>query len=257
MGVNTMLAAQRVEKIKKIMVKYKKIDVATLSDTLQVSDVTVRKDLEKLEEQGFLKKIHGGAILKETESGLTGLGLNIDHLEEKEIIAEMAFKTIKKGDSIFLGSGSTCYILSKLLKKLNDITVVTNNINALIELAPNVKNVFLLGGEIAYHEGVILSSGRKTGNYLDDIRVNRAFTSISCLDIEAGLTVNRSVSSYLYDTVKKVSKEWTLLVDHNKYDRIGLYKVASICEVDCIICDAISTRYKESFLKEGIKFLTP
>ena len=183
--------------------------------------------------------------------------INISNLKGKKIIAEIALQTIKEGDSIFLGSGSTCYIFSKQLKKIYDITVVTNNINALIELAPNVKNIFLLGGEVAYHDGVILSSGRKTGNSLDDIQVNRAFTSISSLDLEAGLAVNRSVSTFLYDTVKKVSKNWTLLVDHSKFDRIGLYKVAAINEIDCIISDKFIDRYNDFFSKQGMNYLSP
>ncbi len=252
-----MLAAQRVEKLKKMMVKYKKIDVVTLSDTLQVSDVTIRKDLEKLEEQGFLKKIHGGAILKEKQKENTSPIINVDHLEEKEKIAKLAVKTIKRGDNIFLGSGTTCYILSKMLKELTDITVVTNNINALIEIAPFVKNVYLLGGEIAYHGGVILSSGKRADNHLDDIQVNRAFTSISCLDLEAGFTVNRSVSTSLYNSVKTIAKNWTILADHTKYNRVGLYKVATISDIDCIVSDQTIEKYNEYFSQNGVKFLTP
>lgn len=252
-----MLAAQRNEKIKEIMSEYKKIDVTTLSDRLRVSDVTIRKDLEKLEKEGFLKKIHGGAILKEERSVLNEIDLEIHNLEGKRLIAELAFKTIKKGDSIFLGSGSTCYMFARKLKELKDITVVTNNINALQELVPNVKNVFLLGGEIAYHGGILLSSGKKTGNYLEDIQVNRAFTSITGLDLDAGLTVNRSISSFLYDTLKTAARNWTLLVDHTKFDRVNLYKVASLDEVDCIICDKINERYRKEIIKKDKQLISP
>jgi len=247
-----MFAEQRIKEIKKIMKKKKQVDINTLSSELNVSDVTVRKDLNKLAEMGFLKKKHGGAILVENEN--ENINLNIENKKEKEYLIELAYDMIDEGDTIFLGSGTTCYLLAKKLKEKKDITVLTNNISALEYLVPHIKNVFLIGGEVVYYNGMVHSSGRKDG-YFHEIFANKAFTSVTGVDKMSGLTVNRAVSCYIYDKISKISKEWFLMVDDSKFDKVGLYQVGLIEDPDYLITNKIKEEYEHVFKENKVKII--
>lgn len=250
-----MFVEERLAKIKEIMLEHKNINISNLCSLLNVSDVTVRKDLEKLQKEGFLIKTHGGAILAEPEVKDVKENINIQNYREKEYVADLAYKTVENGDSIFLGSGATCYLLAKKLKQLKDITVVTNNINALQELIPHVKNVFLIGGEIVYQEGMMSSTSEKVDEYFKGIFVNKAFTSVAGIDLVAGLTVNHAVSSFIYKQIPKMTRNWTLLIDDMKFDKIKLYQVATIDSLACIITNKFNEEYKKVFLDKGIKII--
>ena len=250
-----MFMEQRLEKIKKVLMERKKIDVASLCSILQVSDVTVRKDLDRLHKEGFLIKTHGGAVLAQETDKKIVQQIPIDNFNEKNYIAEMAFRTIEKDDSIFLGSGSTCFLLATKLKQLKDITVVTNNINALYELVPHVKNVFLIGGEITYREGMMSASWENTEEYFKGIYVNKAFTSVVGIDLVAGLTVNHAVNSYVFKSIPKITKEWCLIIDSTKFNKIGLYNVASIEMLNCVITDKVQDNYLKAFQDADVKVI--
>lgn len=252
-----MLAEERLEKIKEILSLQKNIDIVSLTSMLNISDVTARKDLQKLQQKGFLVKTRGGAVLAESRGKEIKQHLNIENFKQKEFVADLAFRTIDNGESIFLGSGATCYLLARKLKQLKDITVVTNNINALYELVPHVSNVFLVGGEIVYQQGGIMSSSwENVDEYFKGIFVNKAFTSGTGLDLIAGLTVNNVISSFIYKQIPKITRNWTLLIDDAKFNKIGLYQVATMDVVNCVVSNSIDKVYKKAFINQNIKVIT-
>jgi DeoR/GlpR family transcriptional regulator of sugar metabolism len=261
-----MFAAQRVEKIKEIMLEHKNINVAALTELLHVSDVTVRKDLEKLQDEGFLRKTFGGAVLIEQEQGQNQKDeqslqqlkpeVTITNHAAKAYAAALAAKQVEKGDTIFLGSGVTCYLLSKMLKELKDLTVVTNNVNALNELVPHVAKVFFIGGEIVYQEGMISTSSEKVDDYFKGIYVNKAFTSATGVDLMAGLTVNHSISTFIFRKIQEMASSWTLLVEESKFGKRGIYQIAPLEAPDCMITNNLPDEYKKVFEEKGIKVIT-
>ena len=104
--------------------------VQKLSEIFEVSEVTIRQDLEALEKEGYVQREHGGAFLKEFDSfAKTGLLLNQTNMEAKREIAQKAVKLIEEGDSIILDSGSTATELAKLLVNFKSLTVITNALN--------------------------------------------------------------------------------------------------------------------------------
>lgn len=252
-----MFAAQRIKVIKEIMIKNKSVDIATLTNILNVSDVTVRKDLDTLEKERFLVKNHGGAVIVDSDEQVLKKDFIIENCMEKEQIANLAYTLVEDGDTIFLGYGSTCYIFAKSLKEKKNITVVTTNVNALNELLPNVSKTILIGGEITYRDGMMFSAGELTAENLKGIFVNKSFMSVDAVDLMAGFTVNDVSNLSVLKLIPKLSKQVIFLADHSKFDKIGFYQIAPIGLPNCIVSnDKMNDKYKQFFYEKNIKVLT-
>ena len=126
-----MFATERQNRIKQLLFEYDKVGVGSLSEILDVSEVTIRKDLEKLEKDGFLIRTHGGAVLREdVPKEEISPESDIPNIESKKMIGIFAAALIQDRDVIFLGPGSTCIQIAKNLRDKKDIIVVTNNIGS-------------------------------------------------------------------------------------------------------------------------------
>ncbi len=254
-----MFQAQRIETLKNILLEKKSVDVSTLTSALDVSDVTVRKYLDILEAEGFLKKMHGGAILAEAYDDQDNFDdeETILEFQAKEQIAELAMTCIEDGDSIFLGPGTTCYLLSKKLGSFKNITVVTNNVNALEHIAPVVRTLYFIGGEIVCRDGLMYSYGQKAINQLDGIFVQKAFISVAGVDLFAGLTINDIRQVEIFHKVESISRQQIVLADHNKFNKIGLHHIMPIDKIKIYISnEKLDSEYKKYFYENDIKILT-
>jgi DeoR family fructose operon transcriptional repressor len=254
-----MFPAQRIEVLKRILQEKKSVDISTLSVALEVSDVTVRKYLDKLEEEGFLTKMHGGAILKEdyNEPDDTDELELINGYDAKDQIATLVGSLIDDGDSIFLGPGTTCYLLAKRLIKTRNVTLVTNNVNALEIMAPYVKNLCFIGGEIVYKDGLMYTYGQKALSQLDGMFVQKAFISVEGVDLKAGLTVNDINTQEIFKKVESISKTVIIMADHNKFNKVGLHHFAPLDRFKIYVTsEKVDDKYKEYFFINDIKILT-
>lgn len=252
-----MFAAQRIKVIKEIMIKNKSVDIATLTNILNVSDVTVRKDLDMLEKEHFLVKNHGGAVIVDSDEQVSKQDFTIANCFEKEQIANVAYTLVEDGDTIFLGYGSTCYLFAKSLKGKKNITVVTTNVNALNELLPNVSKTILIGGEITLRDGMMFSAGELTAENLKGIFVNKSFMSFDAMDLMAGFTVNDISNLSVLKLIPKLSKQVIFLADHSKFDKVGFYQIGPIGLPNCIVSnDKLDDKYKQFFYEKNIKVLT-
>ena len=135
----------RIEEIRKLLFTHKKVLVNDLSAQFGISRVSIRKDLQQLEDEGIAKRVYGGAVLADyaLPSSLSNVK---DHT--RIALAERACEEIQDGDSIFLGSGKTCCYLAKLLERFHNLSIVTNNITALNDLLKTDSRVYLLGGNL-------------------------------------------------------------------------------------------------------------
>lgn len=251
-----MFPEQRLHTLKKIVEERKSVDIATLCKELGVSDVTVRKYLDKLEEEGFLKKLHGGAMLVQQEEDpydAEGYDLTL----EKEHMAELAATLVEEGDSIFLAHGSSCYALARQLHKLGNLSVITNNANAMTELAMYVRRLYFLGGEIMTQDGLIYSYGKKALAQMGGTFVQKAFISVSGIDLMAGVTVNDLEQLEIINAVMNMSKEVIIIADSSKFNKVGLHRVCHISDIKIYISDKkLEDKYKEYFFNNDIKILT-
>jgi DeoR family fructose operon transcriptional repressor len=245
---------KRIDEIKELLLQNNKVMVSELSERYQVSEVSIRKDLTLLEKEGFAKKFFGGATLILQPASPDAVEKDFYQNPTLAALAERASLEINDGDTIFLGSGRTCCILARLLQRFKNLTVVTNNITALSDLLGNVSRVYLIGGEVTSTDGLTLfSSWEQPQAFTDNVFVNKAFTSISGLDLKAGLTVNSIISTYVYKHIPTMAHKWYLLVDATKFDRIAIYPVADINRIQAIISDSIPENYREYFQNKNIQ----
>jgi DeoR/GlpR family transcriptional regulator of sugar metabolism len=250
------MSKKRIDAISELLLADKKVVVSQLAAMFHVSAVTIRNDLVVLENRGFSKRIHGGAVLTEKERGNGSDDADFYSDSTRIALARSAFTEIKDDDCIFLGSGTTCCVLARLLKGFRNLTVITNNITALTDLLENVSRVYLVGGEVtSVDHKTLLSSWEKPDTFLDNIFVNKAFTSISGLDFKAGLTVNSIISTHIYRHIPSMSHCWYLIADSEKFDRIAIYPVAELGDVQVLISDHVPDEYLNYFREKDVRVI--
>lgn len=252
-----MLVAERLEKIRQILLENKTANITTLCEILQVSDVTVRKDLERLEKEQFLTKIHGGAVLSE--------GVHERYLQQNEVfpfydekiaIAETALSLVGEFDNLFIGPGSSCYLFAKMLFRHRNVRVITNNLNSLSALYNAVKRLYVLGGEIGYRDNMMFSTGDKELMELDNIFLNRAVVTYNGIDLETGFTLDEPALVNIYDKVFSISKEVIVLASENKFNQHGMYPSRNLGEVDYLITNKkLEDRFSKHFNDTNVKVL--
>ncbi len=231
--------------------------VTDLSASLRVSPVTIRKDLLYLENSGYATRFHGGAqLISKNFKDKDDSSYSND--ETLRLIAMRACEEIQEGDSIFLGSGKTCCLLAKMLSKFDSLSIVTNNVTAFEHLTKQNHKLHLVGGEVLTVDGeTYFASSLDAAEYLANMYVTKAFTSITGVDINAGLTVTSMLSTYLYKFIRNLANTWYLMLDHSKFDHIALYTVEKdIKSVQCYITDNISDKYAEYFKQNDIRYIS-
>lgn len=257
-----MFALERQNQIKEILKKYKQINVASLATMLDVTKTTVRKDLDILEQEGFLLKMHGGAVLNETNSSSaeeTELPRD-DNRVEKQHMASIAVRLIRSGDILFLGGGSTCAFLADAIaknKELNNLTIVTNNLYAVNCLA-HVQNITLIC------VGGILSPGPSRDFYgpltiksVSERYFTKSFFSVNALNTKIGFMVARQEYFDLITAVNRQAESCFILADHTKFDQSSMLKLASLQEIPKIITDRnVPNAYKTYCFDHDIQLYT-
>ena len=254
-----MFAAERRKRIKEIMIEYKHVDVNTLCSLLDVSLATVRRDLDQLGEEGFLRKEHGGAILIENETDEVQLNLNGDvHTTEKQLIAETAAAMVEEGDAVFIGAGSTCAAFAKNLPKLHSLIVVTNSLEAAIATAyrPEISTV-LLGGDVEVLENRLSTCGMYAHANMENMYIDKAFLSAQGATIHAGYTVSSREQAMMNKLIMERAIETILLIDYAKFGKRALVPFAPLDRIRRVITNIqVEDKYKVFFYDHSIRLYT-
>jgi len=201
-----MFAIERQNKIKDILLKEKRVDVYELSQRFAVTEVTIRRDLDKLEKEGYLIKIYGGAVLKEDFSPESEQPVVEDEtLEEKKLIGKIASQMIENDEAIYLSPGVTCLEIAKNLKK-KKLTVVTNDISigAVLKDCAGIKTI-ITGGDLIPSTFTLV--GEFALQTMKNMFINKAFISVKGIHFQSGFTVNSHEEVRVLEEIKKISNE--------------------------------------------------
>ena len=232
-----MLSEERRQKIIETIEKNKRIIVKEIAKTFNISEVTIRKDLELLEKRGLLNRVHGGAILT-TGSLLTDLAItekeNINP-HEKERIARKAKEFIESGDVIILDSGSTTTQIARQIKSEKGITVITNAVNIASELAQSAVSLILTGGNL--REKSFSLVGPIAEDSLTKITAQKLFLGVDGIDFDYGLTTPNLLEAKVNRMMMQAAVETILVADSSKFGRKSLGIIASIKDVNKVITD--------------------
>lgn len=247
-----MLAAERHLKIIEIISETGSAQVEQLSKILDVSPMTIRRDLEKLQESNIIERCHGGAIMKQEINYFEKR--DIQHQEKVEIARKSA-SYVKKGDSIFLDAGTTTYEIANLIKNVEDLTVITND----IEIASLLKNseveLLVCGGTMQKSTGGMY--GYFANQIMDNIRLNIGFFGAMSIDENYNvLTPTMDKVSFKRLVLNNCMRSY-LVVDDSKFYRKALLKINNFKDYTGIITNKEFTN-KESneFNKLGIRLIT-
>lgn len=247
-----MLAVQRHEMILRQLERERTVRVSELSSKLGVTEKTVREDLEKLEEKGLLKRIHGGAVLvSEGDVPLLPLdGLNMKHLTEKRRIAIRAAAVVEEGDIIALDGGSTTLEIAKLLPNA-PITVVTNDVYLIAELSRKEQIRLVVPG--GYRERNLLV-GSAAVEFVRSLNIHKAFMSATGIHPAFGLTVFTGSQLEMKRAFVESAGRVYCVADRSKFGRGALVTFASLEEIDTIFTDGgLSDADAEPYRRLGVR----
>ncbi|AGI40472.1 hypothetical protein CSTERTH_12300 [Thermoclostridium stercorarium subsp. thermolacticum DSM 2910] len=249
-----MFAAERIRIIKNYLLKEHKVSVAKLSELLNVTEVTIRRDLEKLEKEGFLERTHGGAILKEyTEEEHAEEFVDIYKTQRQEI-AETVFHLVSDNDMIMITEGLTnVYIARKLTQKSN-LTVLTNDMRVAMEFANSpVNNVILLGGDVKEYAVY----GQLAENNMQYFSVKHLFVEVDAINKQAGIMVSSiSKASFIQKAIRS-AEIVSVVCLANCFGEKSLYRVGSVDLADKIITNsALDDSYKDYLFGLNIQVYT-
>lgn len=229
--------AERHQQIIDRLQKEGKVNVADLCTDMNVSSVTIRKDLKLLEDKGLLFRTHGGATLHNPYT----IDRSVNEKEkiqssEKMRIGATAARLLEPNDSILIASGTTVLALAKNIQPKGSLTVITSALNVALELIkhPDVE-VIQLGGLLRK------SSSSVTGPYaegvLEDFSFSKLFLGVDGIDLEFGLTTTNVMEAHLNRQMIKVSQKTILLADSTKFGKRGFGKICGFEDIDQIITD--------------------
>lgn len=245
-----MLKTDRFQAIMSLLERSGTVKVSTIMEKLSVSDMTVRRDLDELEKQGLLERVHGGARLKDLyrQVELSHNEKQIMYKEEKQKIVEKANQLINDGDTIFLGPGTTLELLAKVING-NDLRIVTNCLPVFQELNKHsAKNtIYLLGGEL--REPTQCFVGEITNIALKDMNFHKAFFSCNALSEQKVMT-----STFEEGQTQKLaldnSVERYLLIDHSKVGKKDFSVFYNLQNVTAVITDEENQKHYEKIETE-------
>ncbi|GMA08001.1 DeoR family transcriptional regulator [Tetragenococcus halophilus subsp. flandriensis] len=244
----------REEEIIAIVSENKKIEVNELADQLEVSRVTIRKDLDKLEERGILHRQHGFAVLNSQDDINYRLAINYD-LKRK--IAKEAAKLVKDGETVMIESGSTCTLLAEeLAYRKNDVTIITNSnfIASYIRKAEAVK-VLLIGGE--YQKDSQVNVGPLVKKVTSEFHVDKLFVGIDGFDEKRGFTGSDVTRSDTANTLMNSANHTIVLTDSSKFLQVGVVSEFAFDKISLVYTDKRIEKEKIKFLeKQEIKVIT-
>jgi DeoR family fructose operon transcriptional repressor len=222
----SMIAAERKLRIVEYVTQYGIATVTALAQMFDVHEATIRRDLMEFEQEGVLKRTHGGVILEQwTNEEPPFYERYTTQLEQKMRIGKMAASLVEDGEHIIIDSGTTTLHIAKNLVNHSNITVVTNDINIAAELrdAPGVK-VILTGGEL-YPSSYMLN-GMFTDHNLSLLHVEKAFIGIPAIHPKHGLMHPEAALVQAKRGMIQAAREIIVVADDSKIGKLSLHTVA-------------------------------
>ncbi len=234
-----MFIAHRHQQILDYVAPRKSVSVGELHEALRISMSTLRRDVQLLDDQGLLRRIHGGVMLVEdrpTRPGPPALPRSTDNSEAKRRIGEAAAVLVADGDTIIITGGTTTAAMIPFLAAKTDLTVITNALDIAYRLAeyPRIALV-ILGGWLEHTERFML--GHLTEQALQDLHAARIFHGVHGLDADRGLS---GVSLQAVQTDRRIiahARDLVILADGSKFGRIAPVRMAPIGAASTVVTD--------------------
>ena len=228
---------ERYQKILELLNSGNYVSVDSLSKKLYVSMPTIRRDLNALQNMGFVLRNHGGAILKgfETEGSPISFRYGI-HSEAKIKLAREASKLLRNDICIFMDESSTTLHIMDLIPQYKNISIVTNSLNVLQYAYKNRIPAYCLGGRLSFETMSFL--GQETEDMVTRYGIDIMFFSSSGLNKHGIIVDYNEASNALRRKVIDYSDQKVFICDHSKFNKNAAYALSELSKIDYVYIDA-------------------
>lgn len=233
-----MLAAQRRQRILDLIHRSGAVKVAELTRALGVSDMTIRRDLDSLDAQGLLEKVHGGATISRSSTDEPGFEAKwVRERQQKEAIAARAAALVEPGAAVALGAGTTTWTLAHPLRMVPRLTVVTNSaeIADVFHRGPREDQTIVLTGGMRTPSAALV--GPVAISSLRSLNVDTVFVGVHGMDAQMGFTTPNLMEA---DTVRALiasARRVVVVADSTKWGVVGISTFAQLDEADILVSD--------------------
>lgn len=220
------------------LMKQSSVQVSELAELLNVSSVTIRKDLTELEKNGRLYRSHGKAILINPFANNRSVNEKESlNAEEKQLIGMEAAQLVVPNDSILLASGTTIHALARNLRPADKLTVVSASLQATEFLAENENiDIIQIGGNVRHSSLSVV--GQYSEMILRSCSFSKLFLGVDGIDLEFGISTTDMREAELNREMIHTAQKTIVLADSSKFGRRGFARICGMDDVDMIITDA-------------------
>ncbi|RCW61073.1 MULTISPECIES: DeoR/GlpR family DNA-binding transcription regulator [Halanaerobium] len=250
-----MLAEERRQRILEKINIDGTVHVSDLSEELDVTEETIRRDLDVLDERELLSRIHGGAVAIETNSKAE-LSFNVRENKMKNSkteIAKKAVNLIEEGETIFLDASTTAMYLARELANLNNLTVITNSIKIMMELI-DYDNITVISTGGTLRSNSFSFVGPLANETVKKYFADKIFASCKGITVQHGATDSNELEIEVKENMIKQTNEIIILADHCKLNQTGLAKFVNFEDIDTLITDSnADIKIIDEFESAGLK----
>jgi DeoR/GlpR family transcriptional regulator of sugar metabolism len=214
-----------------------RVEVTDLAKELDVTEVTIRRDLAALHKVGLVKKTYGGAVAPPVpEMNLSVKFRQTRNFSAKKVIGKLASDLVQNGDVIFLEAGSTCYEIIPHLARFENLTIIVNSLYLLSRLHELTRHRVIITGGLYRPERMDMV-GPTAEATISQLSGFKAFTGADDIAIDAGISGADVVTVGFAKMIAQRANQLIFVGDHTKFDNPALYKIADIGELDYIVTD--------------------
>ena len=253
-----MLAIERRNAILEKLQVERRVVVSELSALYDVSEETIRRDLDKLENDGYAIKSYGGAVINENSN--LDLPYNVrknTNVLGKQKIAALISEMVHDGDNIMLDASSTAVAIAKAIKNKKDLTVITNSLEIALELIETPGcNVISTGGVATGSSFALV--GSVTDKTIRSYYVDKAIISCKGIDMYAGFTESDERHANNKASMFYMAKTKILAIDSSKFNKIAFAKIGDLREISRIVTDKKpEEEWLQKFEELGVECIFP
>ncbi len=230
-----MLAEERRQKLLSLTAERGRARIAELAETFGVSEMTIHRDVQFLEQQGLVRKMHGGVAHVGVQETPYRERIVQQHAQ-KQAIARTAANLIQPGATIYLSPGTTTTEIARALPR-EGLTVITNSLPIAQELMGTTElEVVLTGGSVRRHAEALVGEAAEAS--IERMFINLAFIGVTGMDIEGGLTVYSESEARVLHQVLRAARKTVIVSDSSKWGKVMGPLVAPLSNVHTIITDS-------------------
>lgn len=230
-----MLAIERKNEILNKLRAEQRVLVSELAVHYGVTEETIRRDLDKLEKEGYATKTYGGAIWgNSTKTDLSHTIRNKTNVDAKTAIASLLQTMVEDGDHLMLDDSSTSLYIAKQLKEKKNLTVITNSVEIVMELS-DVEgwNILSTGGQLLPNSLALV--GHQVPEMLSKYHVDKAILSCKGIDPAAGVTDSAESHALAKQAMMRAARQTILALDSSKFNKISFVEIAPLKDIQAIV----------------------